>query len=213
MIGDGFGAVIDEEHKSRGQEAKADKAKQKSDHKRAGLRDGPKAILAGCRDWSHYPPGPACSMRLPGGAFLHHSLAAMRPASSRGSLSIRPPGSLKFHSLSRIAAPANINRKLKWLPKTAARHSGRPLPTRKRCCFTAKAGPGKLEVVATKPMATQRDLSLAYSPGVAVPVLAIAEDESQRLRLHRQRQFRRGDHQWHRDPRSRQSSARWQRSR
>src|SRR5437764_6186824 len=36
--------------------------------------------------------------------------------------------------------------------------------------------PGKLEVVATKPMATQRDLSLAYSPGV--PVLAIAEDES-----------------------------------
>jgi malate dehydrogenase (oxaloacetate-decarboxylating)(NADP+) len=38
--------------------------------------------------------------------------------------------------------------------------------------------PGKLEVVATKPMATQRDLSLAYSPGVAVPVLAIAEDES-----------------------------------
>ncbi|MFL5126697.1 MAG: NADP-dependent malic enzyme, partial [Microvirga sp.] len=36
--------------------------------------------------------------------------------------------------------------------------------------------PGKLEVVATKPMATQRDLSLAYSPGVAVPVLAIAEN-------------------------------------
>src|SRR6476620_2790073 len=38
--------------------------------------------------------------------------------------------------------------------------------------------PRKLEVVATKPMATQRDQSLAYSPGVAVPVLAIAEDES-----------------------------------
>ncbi|HVK90733.1 MAG TPA: NADP-dependent malic enzyme, partial [Mycoplana sp.] len=38
--------------------------------------------------------------------------------------------------------------------------------------------PGKLEVVATKPMATQRDLSLAYSPGVAVPVLAIAADPS-----------------------------------
>src|SRR5213596_776521 len=37
--------------------------------------------------------------------------------------------------------------------------------------------PGKLEVVATKPMATQRDLSLAYSPCVAVPVLAIAEHE------------------------------------
>jgi malate dehydrogenase (oxaloacetate-decarboxylating)(NADP+) len=36
--------------------------------------------------------------------------------------------------------------------------------------------PGKIAVVATKPMATQRDLSLAYSPGVAVPVLRIAED-------------------------------------
>ncbi|MBN9062686.1 MAG: NADP-dependent malic enzyme [Rhizobiales bacterium 65-9] len=42
--------------------------------------------------------------------------------------------------------------------------------------FHARGRPGKLEVVATKPMATQRDLSLAYSPGVAVPVLAIAED-------------------------------------
>ncbi len=37
--------------------------------------------------------------------------------------------------------------------------------------------PGKLSVTASKPMATQRDLSLAYSPGVAVPVLAIAENE------------------------------------
>ncbi len=36
--------------------------------------------------------------------------------------------------------------------------------------------PGKIEIIATKPMATQRDLSLAYSPGVAVPVLKIAED-------------------------------------
>ncbi len=44
--------------------------------------------------------------------------------------------------------------------------------------FHSEGRPGKLEVVATKPMATQRDLSLAYSPGVAVPVLAIAADES-----------------------------------
>ena len=43
--------------------------------------------------------------------------------------------------------------------------------------FHSQGRPGKLEVVATKPMATQRDLSLAYSPGVAVPVLAIAEHE------------------------------------
>src|SRR6267154_1598144 len=44
--------------------------------------------------------------------------------------------------------------------------------------FHSQGRPGKLEVIATKPMATQRDLSLAYSPGVAVPVLAIAEDPS-----------------------------------
>jgi len=36
--------------------------------------------------------------------------------------------------------------------------------------------PGKIAIAATKPMATQRDLSLAYSPGVAVPVLKIAEE-------------------------------------
>jgi malate dehydrogenase (oxaloacetate-decarboxylating)(NADP+) len=42
--------------------------------------------------------------------------------------------------------------------------------------FHSQGRPGKLEIVASKPMATQRDLSLAYSPGVAVPVRAIAED-------------------------------------
>ena len=42
--------------------------------------------------------------------------------------------------------------------------------------FHSRGRPGKLEIVASKPMATQRDLSLAYSPGVAVPVQAIADD-------------------------------------
>ena len=42
--------------------------------------------------------------------------------------------------------------------------------------FHSRGKPGKLEVQPTKPMATQRDLSLAYSPGVAAPVLAIADD-------------------------------------
>ncbi|MEO1042690.1 MAG: NADP-dependent malic enzyme [Pseudomonadota bacterium] len=42
--------------------------------------------------------------------------------------------------------------------------------------FHSVGKPGKLEVTPTKPMATQRDLSLAYSPGVAVPVEKIAED-------------------------------------
>ncbi len=39
-----------------------------------------------------------------------------------------------------------------------------------------KGRPGKIEVVPTKPMDTQRDLSLAYTPGVAVPVLEIEKD-------------------------------------
>ncbi|MEO0412191.1 MAG: NADP-dependent malic enzyme [Pseudomonadota bacterium] len=42
--------------------------------------------------------------------------------------------------------------------------------------FHSANRPGKIEIIASKPMATQRDLSLAYSPGVAVPVEAIAKD-------------------------------------
>src|SRR5215213_3773850 len=42
--------------------------------------------------------------------------------------------------------------------------------------FHSQGRPGKIEIVASKPMATQRDLSLAYSPGVAVPVRAIADN-------------------------------------
>lgn len=36
--------------------------------------------------------------------------------------------------------------------------------------------PGKIEVVSTKPCRTQRDLSLAYTPGVAEPCREIARD-------------------------------------
>jgi malate dehydrogenase (oxaloacetate-decarboxylating)(NADP+) len=42
--------------------------------------------------------------------------------------------------------------------------------------FHSQGKPGKLEITPTKPLTTQRDLSLAYSPGVAVPVLAISRD-------------------------------------
>ena len=42
--------------------------------------------------------------------------------------------------------------------------------------FHRNPTPGKISMAPTKPMATQRDLSLAYSPGVAIPVLAIAAD-------------------------------------
>ncbi|MFN8441773.1 MAG: NADP-dependent malic enzyme [Caldilineaceae bacterium] len=42
--------------------------------------------------------------------------------------------------------------------------------------YHSEGRPGKLRIEATKPMSTQADLSLAYSPGVAYPVLDIAED-------------------------------------
>jgi malate dehydrogenase (oxaloacetate-decarboxylating)(NADP+) len=44
--------------------------------------------------------------------------------------------------------------------------------------YHASPPPGKLAIVATKPCRTQRDLSLAYSPGVAAPCLAIRRDPS-----------------------------------
>src|SRR6188768_3560598 len=47
---------------------------------------------------------------------------------------------------------------------------------REALLFHSEGRPGKIEIIASKPMATQRDLSLAYSPGVAVPVRAIAEN-------------------------------------
>ncbi|WP_333829561.1 NADP-dependent malic enzyme [Pararhodobacter sp.] len=56
-----------------------------------------------------------------------------------------------------------MTRKTKFTPEEALAYHFEPTP-------------GKIEVIASKPMATQRDLSLAYSPGVAIPVEAIARD-------------------------------------
>jgi len=42
--------------------------------------------------------------------------------------------------------------------------------------YHEKGRPGKIEVIPTKPTSSQLDLSLAYTPGVAVPVLEIAEE-------------------------------------
>jgi len=47
---------------------------------------------------------------------------------------------------------------------------------REALLYHAKPSPGKIEVVPTKAYATQRDLSLAYSPGVAEPCLEIVKD-------------------------------------
>ena len=48
---------------------------------------------------------------------------------------------------------------------------------RESLAMHASGRPGKLAIAATKPIATQRDLSLAYSPGVAAPCLKIAEEK------------------------------------
>jgi malate dehydrogenase (oxaloacetate-decarboxylating)(NADP+) len=65
------------------------------------------------------------------------------------------------------------------MPAKSSGRGNRPTFTdQEALLFHSEGRPGKLEVVATKPMATQRDLSLAYSPGVAIPVLAIAKDEN-----------------------------------
>jgi len=56
-----------------------------------------------------------------------------------------------------------------------ANHSDRALD-QEALAFHAAGRPGKIEIVATKPLVTQRDLSLAYSPGVAAPCLKIAVD-------------------------------------
>ncbi len=58
-------------------------------------------------------------------------------------------------------------------PKTPRRPS---ISDEEALQFHQMGKPGKLEINPTKPMATQRDLSLAYSPGVAVPVRRIAEN-------------------------------------
>ncbi len=61
-------------------------------------------------------------------------------------------------------------------PREAAVSPQRKFTRQEALQFHSEGKPGKLEIVPTKPMATQRDLSLAYSPGVAVPVEAIAEN-------------------------------------
>ncbi|MBH5321585.1 NADP-dependent malic enzyme [Aurantiacibacter sediminis] len=50
--------------------------------------------------------------------------------------------------------------------------------TREALFYHETIRPGKIEIIASKPMTTQRDLSLAYSPGVAAPVEEIARDPS-----------------------------------
>ena len=90
--------------------------------------------------------------------------------------------------------------------RTQARSAHRQTITRPGGVAVPPMGrPGKIEIVPTKPMATQRDLSLAYSPGRRRARAGHRRGPVARLRLHRQGQPRRRDLQRHRDPRARQS--------
>ena len=60
--------------------------------------------------------------------------------------------------------------------KPGGRPESRFITDKQALDFHEKPIPGKLALLPTKPMATQRDLSLAYSPGVAAPVEAIAKN-------------------------------------
>ncbi|RUP00069.1 NADP-dependent malic enzyme [Hyphomicrobium sp.] len=55
-------------------------------------------------------------------------------------------------------------------------HRAAHVTAQEALAFHANGKPGKLEITPTKPLTTQRDLALAYSPGVAIPVQAIAEN-------------------------------------
>src|SRR5210317_1598078 len=67
------------------------------------------------------------------------------------------------------------------IPQTGFRHSGKGRKMKKitkeeALAYHTGKRHGKTELVATKPCITQRDLSLAYTPGVAEPCLEIARD-------------------------------------
>src|SRR5678810_1137007 len=53
-----------------------------------------------------------------------------------------------------------------------------PITDQEALDYHSEGKPGKVSILPTKPLMTQRDLSLGYSPGVAVPCLAIQKDPS-----------------------------------
>src|ERR1700704_150111 len=53
-----------------------------------------------------------------------------------------------------------------------------PITDQEALDYHSQGKPGKISILPTKPLLTQRDLSLGYSPGVAIPCLAIEKDPS-----------------------------------
>src|ERR1035438_7161035 len=87
----------------------------------------------------------------------------------------------------RIGSGSALTQRLAWIRPGNATSVGvswsrRPAPAmamvrdEDALDYHASNPPGKISVTATKPCLTQRDLSLAYTPGVAAPCLAIHAD-------------------------------------
>src|SRR5690606_31408392 len=112
----------------------------------------------------HVPRDRACARHLPAfpGPGRHHVLQPDHdgthpalPADRRGALSCADDGDDGARGKLTLNPPPSPDRRAQAL------------------AYHAEGRPGKIQVVATKPTQNQRDLSLAYTPGVAEPCRAI----------------------------------------
>jgi hypothetical protein len=71
--------------------------------------------------------------------------------------------------------------------RCSAREEFMPVTKQQALDYHFGARPGKIEVTPTKPCRTQRDLSLAYTPGVADPCLEIKQKSARCFQIHRPR--------------------------
>ncbi len=81
--------------------------------------------------------------------------------------------------------------------KAETKSSGMSNLDQEALLYHQQGKPGKIEVISSKPCATEKDLSLAYSPGVAAPCKAIAKDPSKVYDYTAKRKPCCGDFQWH----------------
>src|SRR5882672_4754029 len=106
-------------------------------------------------------------------------MAGPSPAITRGRICAPPSGCVNPALFLSPPIHASFDRKTKETMKGNSMTNPRAnITDQEALLFHSQGRPGKIEIRATKPLTTQRDLSLAYSPGVAVPCLRIAADPS-----------------------------------
>src|SRR6266478_84077 len=106
-------------------------------------------------------------------------MAGPSPAISHGRICAPPSGCVNPALFLSPPIHASFDRKTKETMKGNSMTNPRAnITDQEALLFHSQGRPGKIEIRATKPLTTQRDLSLAYSPGVAVPCLRIAADPS-----------------------------------